>query len=47
MHVIDLSIPVRNGDGRLGLEVRFETPYRFEDCGYQRDPPSRTMPSAP
>ena len=32
MHVIDLSIRVRNGDGRLGLEVRFETPYRFEDC---------------
>lgn len=35
MHVIDLSIPVRDGDGRLGLEVRFETPYRFEDCGWQ------------
>ena len=35
MHVIDLSIPVRDGEGRLGLEVRFETPYRFEDCGWQ------------
>ena len=35
MHVIDLSIPVRDGDGRLGLEVRFETPYRFEDYGWQ------------
>ncbi|MCY4451854.1 MAG: cyclase family protein [Immundisolibacterales bacterium] len=35
MHVVDLSVPVRDGDGRLGLEVRFETPYRFEDCGWQ------------
>lgn len=35
MHVIDLSIPVRDGDGRLGLEVRFDAPYRFEDCGWQ------------
>ena len=35
MHVIDLSIPVRDGEGRLGLEVRFDTPYRFEDCGWQ------------
>ena len=35
MHVVDLSIPVRDGEGRLGLEVRFETPYRFEDCGWQ------------
>ena len=35
MHVVDLSIPVRDGDGRLGLKVKFETPYRFEDCGWQ------------
>jgi arylformamidase len=33
--LIDLSIPVRDGEGRLGLEVAFDTPYRFEDCGWQ------------
>lgn len=33
--LIDLSIPVRNGEGRLGLEVRFETPYTFDNCGWQ------------
>ena len=33
--LIDLSIPVRNGDGRLGLEVKFETPYTYENCGWQ------------
>jgi len=33
--LIDLSIPVRHGDGRLGLQVAFDTPYRFEDCGWQ------------
>ncbi len=35
INVIDLSIPVRDGDGRLGLPVAFDTPYRFEDCGWQ------------
>lgn len=34
-NLIDLSIPVRHGDGRLGLEVAFSTPYRFETCGWQ------------
>jgi arylformamidase len=33
--LIDLSIPVRHGDGRLGLEVAFSTPYSFEKCGWQ------------
>jgi len=35
MHVIDLSITVRHGDGRLELPVVFETPYSFENCGWQ------------
>lgn len=34
-NLIDLSIPVRHGDGRLGLEVAFSTPYSFERCGWQ------------
>lgn len=34
-NLIDLSIPVRHGDGRLGLEVAFSTPYSFETCGWQ------------
>jgi kynurenine formamidase len=33
--LIDLSIPVRHGDGRLGLQVEFSTPYTFENCGWQ------------
>ncbi len=33
--LIDLSIPVRDGDGRLGLEVKFSTPYNYENCGWQ------------
>src|SRR4051812_5344076 len=33
--LIDLSIPVRHGDGRLGLEVSFSTPYSYESCGWQ------------
>lgn len=35
MKLIDLSIPIRNGDGRLGLEVSFETPYSFDEHGWQ------------
>ena len=35
MHVIDLSIPVRHGEGRLGLEVSFDTPYNFPAHGWQ------------
>jgi arylformamidase len=33
--LIDLSIPVRDGEGRLGLEVKFATPYNFDNCGWQ------------
>ena len=33
--LIDLSIPVRHGDGRLGLEVAFSQPYSYENCGWQ------------
>jgi arylformamidase len=33
--LIDLSIPVRHGDGRLGLQVEFTTPYTYENCGWQ------------
>ena len=33
--LIDLSIPVKHGDGRLGLEVKFATPYTIENCGWQ------------
>jgi len=34
MHVIDLSIPVHHGDGRLGLQVAFSTPYSFAEHGW-------------
>ena len=34
MHIIDLSIPIAHGDGRLGLEVEFDTPYTFEKVGW-------------
>lgn len=33
--LIDLSIPVEDGDGRLGLKVAFGRPYTFENCGWQ------------
>jgi kynurenine formamidase len=33
--LIDLSIPVKHGDGRLGVEVAFGTPYTFESCGWR------------
>jgi arylformamidase len=33
--LIDLSIPVRDGEGRLGLEVKFAKPYNFDNCGWQ------------
>ncbi len=32
--LIDLSIAIRHGDGRLGLEVGFETPYRLDEVGW-------------
>lgn len=31
----DLSVTVRHGDGRLGLEVGFTTPYTYEDVNWQ------------
>jgi kynurenine formamidase len=34
MHVIDLSVPIHDGHGRLGIEVSFESPYTFENCGW-------------
>lgn len=34
-HLTDLSIPVRHGEGRLGLEVEFTTPYSYETCNWQ------------
>lgn len=33
--IIDLSLPIRDGEGRLGLENRLATPYTFENCGWQ------------
>lgn len=35
VHVIDLSVPIHHGDGRLGLTVEFATPYDFPDCGWR------------
>ena len=34
-NLIDLSIPIRHGDGRLGLEVQFSTPYSYDTCNWQ------------
>jgi len=33
--IIDLSVPIRHGDGRLGSTVKFETPFQFDDIGWQ------------
>jgi len=33
--LIDLSIPIHDGHGRLGLEVKFATPYNYENSGWQ------------
>ena len=33
--MIDLSIPVRHGDGRLGQQVNFTTPYTYDNCNWQ------------
>lgn len=33
--LIDLSVPIRHGEGRLGLPAQFETPFTFEDRGWQ------------
>jgi arylformamidase len=34
-NLIDLSIPIVHGDGRLGLQVGFETPFKYEDVNWQ------------
>jgi arylformamidase len=34
-NLIDLSIPIVHGDGRLGLQVVFETPFKYEDVNWQ------------
>ncbi len=34
MHVIDLSVPIMDGDGRLGHQVEFESLYTFENNGW-------------
>lgn len=34
MKIIDLSMPIHHGDGRLGLEVAFDFPYNYENCGW-------------
>jgi hypothetical protein len=31
----DLSVAVREGEGRLGLQVEFTTPYTHEDAHWQ------------
>lgn len=33
--IIDLSVPIRHGEGRLGLTVNFDRPIRFSDIGWQ------------
>jgi arylformamidase len=35
MHVIDLSLPIRDHGARLGLSAEFSTPYTFEEHGWQ------------
>ena len=35
MKLVDLSVPIEDGAGRLGLECQFETPYTFDSCGWQ------------
>ncbi len=35
MHIIDLSLPVEGGAGRLKVDVSFSTPYRHDECGWQ------------
>lgn len=34
-NIIDLSFPIKEGDGRLGLSVNFTTPYTYENCNWQ------------
>lgn len=34
-NLIDLSVPIRHGDGRLGSKVEFETTFTYEDVNWQ------------
>jgi kynurenine formamidase len=34
-NLIDLSIPIEHGAGRLGLQVDFATPFKYEDVNWQ------------
>lgn len=34
-NLIDLSIPIRHGEGRLGSRVEFETTFSYEDVNWQ------------
>lgn len=33
--IIDLAVPVNNGDGRLNSKVEFSTPYTYEELNWQ------------
>ena len=35
MKLIDLSVAIEHGAGRLGLECEFAEPYTFDNCGWQ------------
>lgn len=35
MKLIDLSVPIEDGAGRLGLECEFDTPFSYANCGWQ------------
>ncbi len=35
MHVIDLTLPIHDRKGRLGIDPEFSTPYTFEKDGWQ------------
>jgi arylformamidase len=34
-NLIDLSVPIVHGDGRLGLQVGFETTFKYEEVNWQ------------
>jgi arylformamidase len=33
--IIDLAVPIREGEGRLQSDVRFETPYTYDELNWQ------------
>jgi len=35
MKLVDLSVPIEHGAGRLGLECEFDSPFTFNNCGWQ------------